>query len=61
MIYAGVTADDKGAFAIMYGRSEGAHYEAFKPDEFKAAMDNYNPMEVRCVVEMPEDGIKETP
>lgn len=61
MIYVGVTADINGAFAIVYGRSESVHYEAFKPDEFKADMDNYNAMDVRCVVEMPGNGIIETP
>ena len=61
MIYAGVTADTNGAFAIVYGKSESVHYEAFTPEEFRDAMDKADAMEIRCVVEMPEDGIMETP
>lgn len=61
MIYAGVTADNNGAYAIVYGKGESVHHEAFAPDKFKAAMDRADAMEIRCVVEMPEDGIMETP
>lgn len=61
MIYVGVTADDNGAFAVVYGKNDGAHYEEFTPDKFKAAMDKAEAMEARCVIEMPEDGILETP
>lgn len=61
MIYAGVTADNRGAFALAYGMSGGLHYELFTPDKFKDAMDKVEAMEGRCVIEMPEDDIIETP
>ena len=61
MIYAGITADNNGAFAVAFGMTGGVHYESFTPENFKAAMDKAEAMEARCVIEMPEDGILETP
>ena len=61
MIYAGITADNNGAFAVAFGMTGGVHYESFTPEKFKAAMDKADAMEARCVIEMPEDGILETP
>lgn len=64
MIYAGVTADiraTRGAFAVVYGRGEDVHYDAFTPAAFEKALDEVNPLEIRCVIEMPDEGIMETP
>lgn len=61
MIYAGITADNDGAFAVAFGQGGKVHYERFSVEKFKDALDKVNPMEGRCVIEMPDDGIMETP
>lgn len=61
MIYAGVTANNDGAFALAYGASGKVHYESFAAEKFTRMMDEASPMEARCVIEMPDGGIIETP
>ncbi len=59
MIYVGVTAENGGAYAVAYGMNGSIYYRPFDADEFKKSVDKAAPLEARCVIEMPEDGIIE--
>lgn len=59
MIYAGVTAENGGAFAVAYGMNGDIEERLFEPGAFIQALSKAAPMEIRCVIEMPEEGIIE--
>ena len=59
MIYVGVTAENGGAFAMAYGMNGDIDIESFDAGAFIQALSSEAPMEVRCVIEMPEEGIIE--
>ena len=59
MIYAGVTAENGGAYAVLFGNGEDIDARSFSPSIFEKIMNKAQPMDIRCVIEMPEDGIIE--
>ena len=59
MIYVGVKTGGPGAFAICRGMKGETEARAFDPAEFTKALQNIDPMDARCVIEMPDEGLIE--
>lgn len=59
MIYVGVKTGRSGAFAICRGAHGDTEARAFDPASFTKALENVMPMDARCVIEMPDEGLIE--
>ena len=59
MIYAGVTAENGGAYAVVFGMGEDMEARTFDPKAFATILNKAEPMAIRCVIETPKGGIVE--